>query len=78
MAARTGKLHSIAGHPPMVGAFPSGCRFHPRCTFAIDECRSGPSGDVALEAVTATQISRCLRVGEITLGGNATEEVGHD
>ena len=22
MAARTGKLHSIAGHPPMVGAFP--------------------------------------------------------
>jgi peptide/nickel transport system ATP-binding protein len=75
MAARTGKLHSIAGHPPMVGAFPSGCRFHPRCTFAVDACREGPSGEIALEPVTATQISRCLRVGEIELGVKLAEEV---
>jgi peptide/nickel transport system ATP-binding protein len=74
MAARTGKLHSIDGHPPMVGAFPDGCRFHPRCTFAVDECRTGPSGDVALEQVTPTQISRCLRVGDIELGVKEIEE----
>jgi peptide/nickel transport system ATP-binding protein len=68
MAARTGKLHSIAGHPPMVGAFPSGCRFHPRCAFAVEACRQQ---EVGLVPVTPTQVSRCLRVGEISLG--ATE-----
>jgi oligopeptide/dipeptide ABC transporter ATP-binding protein len=74
MAARTGKLHSIAGHPPMVGAFPQGCRFHPRCTFAVDACRNGASGEIPLEPVTPTQISRCIRVGEIDLGINALDE----
>jgi oligopeptide/dipeptide ABC transporter ATP-binding protein len=74
MAARTGTLHSIAGHPPMVGAFPDGCRFHPRCTFAVDACRAGPSGDIALEPVTPTQISRCIRVGEIELGVQIVSE----
>jgi oligopeptide/dipeptide ABC transporter ATP-binding protein len=74
MAARTGTLHSIAGHPPMVGAFPDGCRFHPRCTFAVDACKAGPSGGIPLEPVTPTQISRCIRVGEIQLGVPATPD----
>jgi oligopeptide/dipeptide ABC transporter ATP-binding protein len=65
MAARTGKLHSIRGHPPMVGALPEGCRFHPRCSYAIDECRTEP---VTLRPASATQVSRCIRVGEIELG----------
>jgi peptide/nickel transport system ATP-binding protein len=73
MAARTGTLHSIPGHPPMVGAFPSGCRFHPRCEFAVDACRTGETGAVALRSVTPTQISRCLRVGEIDLGVRTSE-----
>jgi ABC-type dipeptide/oligopeptide/nickel transport system ATPase component len=58
----------------MVGAFPDGCRFHPRCTFAVDACRAGPSGDIALEPVTPTQISRCIRVGEIELGVQIVSE----
>ncbi|MFT3854396.1 MAG: dipeptide/oligopeptide/nickel ABC transporter permease/ATP-binding protein [Ilumatobacteraceae bacterium] len=69
------ELYSIAGQPPMVGAFPSGCRFHPRCEHAVDACRSGESGDVPLRPVTRTQQSRCLRVGELHLGAPTAPEV---
>ncbi len=31
---------AIAGQIPSLDAVPSGCVFHPRCPFAIDECRS--------------------------------------
>jgi peptide/nickel transport system ATP-binding protein len=68
MAARTGTLHSIDGHPPMVGAMPSGCRFHPRCIYAVDACREGESGQIPLITVSPTQSSRCIRVGELDLG----------
>jgi len=33
------KLYSIPGAPPMLGAMPEGCAFHPRCSFAQDICR---------------------------------------
>ncbi|HWA47925.1 MAG TPA: ABC transporter ATP-binding protein [Dongiaceae bacterium] len=33
------QLPAIPGQPPMVGAFPEGCRFHPRCPRAADICR---------------------------------------
>jgi oligopeptide transport system ATP-binding protein len=33
------RLHSIAGAPPSVIDLPVGCRFRPRCEFAIDICR---------------------------------------
>ena len=68
MAARTGQLHSIDGHPPMVGAMPTGCRFHPRCVHAIDACRTGESGSIPLIHVTPTQQSRCIRIDDIDLG----------
>ena len=32
------RLHSIAGAPPSVIDLPAGCRFRPRCEFAIDIC----------------------------------------
>jgi oligopeptide transport system ATP-binding protein len=32
------RLHSIAGAPPSVIDLPIGCRFRPRCEFAIDKC----------------------------------------
>ena len=35
------RLPSIAGDPPDLGHLPGGCPFHPRCTAALDVCRSG-------------------------------------
>ncbi len=35
-----GKLIYIEGQPPLPDDFPEGCRFHPRCDFAISSCRS--------------------------------------
>ena len=64
MAARTGKLHSIDGHPPMVGAFPSGCRFHPRCPALLSgeadavatQCRTEP---LAVLTGTVDHVAAC-------------------
>jgi peptide/nickel transport system ATP-binding protein len=33
------KMESIAGSPPNLLAPPSGCRFHPRCRYAMDICK---------------------------------------
>lgn len=48
------ELLSIPGTPPDLREPPPGCAFHPRCRFALDECRSthpllrpGPAGAVA-------------------------------
>lgn len=34
-----GKLTSIPGSVPEGGSFPSGCRFHPRCSEVMEECK---------------------------------------
>jgi len=39
LSQEIGDLHPVGGNPPPVTAFPSGCRFHPRCPYAIDRCR---------------------------------------
>ena len=36
------RLRMIPGAVPMLGAFPNGCRFHPRCPRAIRECSQIP------------------------------------
>ncbi len=36
----TRKLHYIPGAPPDLVAPPSGCRFHPRCPYAMEVCRA--------------------------------------
>src|SRR6267142_205759 len=33
------RLAAIQGSVPNAAAWPSGCRFHPRCPFAVDKCR---------------------------------------
>ncbi len=35
---------SIPGSPPQAGSYPSGCRFHPRCPLAEEECRQRSPG----------------------------------
>ncbi|NHJ33542.1 MAG: ABC transporter ATP-binding protein, partial [Asgard group archaeon] len=37
--APRGKLKSIPGNEPDAKNYPTGCRFHPRCEFAIDKCK---------------------------------------
>lgn len=37
---RSTKLHSIEGSIPSLSELPSGCRFHPRCSYRADRCRS--------------------------------------
>jgi peptide/nickel transport system ATP-binding protein len=37
--AGTGRLQAIPGEPPVVGALPSGCPFHPRCPHARAQCQ---------------------------------------
>ena len=34
------RLAAIEGFVPDAAAFPKGCRFHPRCPFAVEKCRT--------------------------------------
>ena len=43
---------------PDAAAFPEGCRFHPRCPFAIDQCRKE---NPALREITPNHFAACLR-----------------
>jgi oligopeptide/dipeptide ABC transporter ATP-binding protein len=44
------QLATIPGAVPRLGAFPSGCRFHPRCPIARPECSSTAPSLVEVEA----------------------------
>jgi oligopeptide/dipeptide ABC transporter ATP-binding protein len=56
----------IGGHVPQPGQAPSGCRFHPRCDYVQDACRSEA---IELVKVGADHQSRCRRWEELTLPG---------
>lgn len=62
-AGRIGsELPVIPGSPPVSSALPSGCAFHPRCTWAIEECRvTRPE----LVTLTADRAAACLRTEEV-------------
>lgn len=55
-------LVPIPGSPPDVRNPPSGCPFHPRCRFAVEDCEQAP---VLLSEVSPDHFSACIRVGEI-------------
>jgi oligopeptide/dipeptide ABC transporter ATP-binding protein len=50
-------LRPIPGSPPSLISPPPGCRFHPRCEFAEDDCRSGP---VPLRVLPSGRATACL------------------
>lgn len=43
------RLTAIPGNVPQLGSFPSGCRFHPRCPHAKDDCPITPPELVKIE-----------------------------
>ncbi|MEY4388572.1 MAG: hypothetical protein RLZZ432_291 [Chloroflexota bacterium] len=63
---RRGKgLSTIQGMVPSPANFPSGCRFHPRCRFAVKACAASVP---ALEPRGADRAVRCFRADEIADG----------
>jgi oligopeptide/dipeptide ABC transporter ATP-binding protein len=54
--ARKDRLVSIRGLPPDLVNPPPGCKFHPRCPFVIDHCKTE---EPALAEVAANQVARC-------------------
>jgi oligopeptide/dipeptide ABC transporter ATP-binding protein len=56
------KLRPIGGEPPGLSDPPSGCRFHPRCPLAIDECRQAQP---PLKEVEPTHRAACIRTEQL-------------
>src|SRR5712671_17900 len=50
-------LRPIPGSPPSLITPPPGCRFHPRCEFAEDDCRTG---EVPLRILPGGRATACL------------------
>jgi peptide/nickel transport system ATP-binding protein len=48
LGARKEKLDTIAGEVPNPLEFPTGCKFHPRCPYAFDRCRTEEPPDFDL------------------------------
>jgi oligopeptide/dipeptide ABC transporter ATP-binding protein len=44
-----GKLHPIPGQVPTFRHIPTGCRFHPRCPYAMPKCRHGAVPNFTIE-----------------------------
>ncbi len=53
------KLRYIPGHPPDLSNPPSGCRFHPRCPYATDRCKSSVPPDMKANG----RLVKCILYG---------------
>ncbi len=56
-------LVAIPGESPAVGSWPEGCRFWPRCSFAIEACKLGPQPPLRL---VDGHLTACIRAEEVT------------
>jgi oligopeptide/dipeptide ABC transporter ATP-binding protein len=54
--ARKDRLVSIKGLPPDLTNPPPGCKFHPRCPFVIERCKTE---EPSLAEVAVNQVARC-------------------
>lgn len=48
LESRRGKLQPIKGQVPSFRHIPTGCRFHPRCPYAMEKCKKGPVPDFSI------------------------------
>lgn len=60
--AKVDRLRAIPGSPPDLSRLPVGCRFHPRCPLAIEECMVE---EVRLRTVSPTRAAACIRHAEL-------------
>ena len=67
-------LATIEGIVPNADAMPIGCRFNPRCAYALDICRETPPPLVDVEGRPDTSV-RCVRHTELTLRGVSTAQI---
>ncbi len=58
------RLEAIPGSVPALTNLPEGCRFHPRCAFATDLCKTT---EPALETADEAHMIRCVRWRELNL-----------
>jgi oligopeptide/dipeptide ABC transporter ATP-binding protein len=56
------RLHSIPGSVPAATAWPTGCRFHPRCPYAWETCRT--EEPPLLDTQVAGHSARCWLITE--------------
>ncbi|CAB4851271.1 MAG: ATP-binding cassette domain-containing protein [Actinobacteria bacterium] len=73
--SRRGKqLTAIAGNVPSPAEFPSGCRFHPRCQYAIKACAEAVPALIELGEGRGV---RCIRSADLdALAANAASKGG--
>jgi peptide/nickel transport system ATP-binding protein len=57
--APRGRLANIPGQVPAATAWPSGCRFHPRCPYAWDRCVAEDPGLGPRDTEPGTHVARC-------------------
>jgi peptide/nickel transport system ATP-binding protein len=64
LGKRRERLRVIPGMVPSRSTFPSGCRFRPRCSVAIERCLDDPE----LLEHAPQHLARCFRAQEIAQG----------
>jgi peptide/nickel transport system ATP-binding protein len=71
--AAAGRLKPIAGQPPSLIRLPTGCKFHPRCTYVMDRCLTEEPVLTAVGADGAHRSACWLPANVAGLTGEAEE-----
>jgi peptide/nickel transport system ATP-binding protein len=66
---------SIPGRPPALDQAPSGCRFHPRCPYAMDKCRTDDPELISI--VPGHRVACHLVTDELAANGVLTDEASY-
>lgn len=62
MSAGRDRLSPIEGMMPDPANLPEGCKFHPRCAYATEECKGG---NVNMVCVNGTHLCRCCNIATV-------------
>jgi oligopeptide/dipeptide ABC transporter ATP-binding protein len=62
---RKGQLSTIPGQPPDMVSPPSGCRFHPRCTYASATCVQEHQEHPGATVLGVDHLAHCWNMAEV-------------